>query len=168
HFHSRLPGSSLVTAIGKSEPNCAYAKLGNFRGLESPLERPAGFPSIDAGSKRPGISHWSRRRSQHQCLRSPGAESRSSRLGRRRNFSPLARISPYSWIDSSRIGICPPGTSSSHLHEGPSRQRVCARDAKPSCFSDGSGQAARRFPDPWKQDPAGGSLSRRRDRKSVV
>jgi len=57
HFHSRLPGSSLVTTIGKSEPNCASAKLGNFRGLESSPEGTAGFQSINASDERAGIPH---------------------------------------------------------------------------------------------------------------
>ena len=162
HFHSRLPGSSLVTAIGQSEPNCASDKLGNCRGLESPPEGTAGFQSIDPGDERPGIPHRSRRCPQYKRLRSPGAESRSPRLGRRRNFIALAWFSSSGRIDSPRIGICPSGTSSSHLHEGPSRQRVCARDAKPSCVGDGSGQTSWRFSDSRKQDPAGGSLSRRR------
>src|SRR2546430_14249854 len=77
-----------------------------------------------------------------------------SRFSRRRHFAALARVGSGGGIDPEGIGICAPGTPSPHLYEGSSRERVCTRDAKPSCLGDGGGETARGFPDPWKQDAA--------------
>src|SRR6266480_1313056 len=153
-FYPRGARSSLHATISNSESECTSAKLGNCRGLESPPERTTGFQSIGTGRKRRGIPHRSRRRAQHQYFRSPGTESRSPRFSRRRHFAALARVGSGGGIDPEGIGICAPGTPSPHLYEGSSRERVCTRDAKPSCLGDGGGETARGFPDPWKQDAA--------------
>src|SRR5207249_8795881 len=53
HFHSRLPGSSPLAAIGKSEPDRASAKPRNFWRLESSAQ------GTDRKSTRLNSSHVS-------------------------------------------------------------------------------------------------------------
>src|SRR5207249_6423739 len=136
-FYPSEPRSSHHSTSGKSEPECASAKLGNCRGLESPPKGATGFQLIGTGRKHRGIPNRSRRRTQHQYFRSPGTESRSPRFSRRRHFPSLARVGSGGGFDPEGIRICAPGTPSQHLYEGSSRECLRTRDAKPSCLGDG-------------------------------